>query len=603
MIRYATIAVIILTCSGLSFFAGYFLNRDTDQIYETHSKETKAPTRSSLRSIIETEDQSLSPNLKYEDIDLQNTIFDKLMYAHALADTSSVEELEDYLNRAASSRDPLYNYNMVSVFLEKFTALDPTAAIRFVESSSLSNQRFISHVVTSWVRSDPEAAMDYYSSLTDLQLKSNLASRLLSDPTLRGSGFEREIIAEIGSNGQNLADFMSISQLPPAMAFEEALNLSNQTRIGVLQHAASRWIKSAPDVAIERILQHDNLEEQTLLFQAILGDYVAIDEDAAFAFAQTHLTSNARIEQHMLSVLAQKNPKRTLPLVEDFIARTGNANPLSGIISTWVQQAPIEALAYVETLADSGLQETMYASAAYSYVNSHPEEGFQWLMAQRDKYPRMVRNTISGSINSLTLPFAERSIRQINDPDLKTQLISGIGNFKATQNPDSALDWLEGYRTDPAYKPAVQNVINAMSYQNPRAAARAIEGRLDDIEATPLVGQIANNWYRASPRDAIQWVNSLRDGEPKSSALSNMAMMIAQTDASEAKRIIRSLPEGQYRNNARRNVAFSLVQQTPGEVDSIIAEYDVPEPDASHLRELANNRNRNRSAAGVYLSP
>ncbi len=595
--RFLIVFLALITASGLSFFAGYFLNQSDAPIIVRADHQTAAtgprttgPTQAGNAEY---------PELSYEGIERQATIFDQLKYAHDLADKASIGELETYINDAARRRDPLYAYNLVSVFLEKYTALDPHGAIAFVDSNpNLADQQFITHVVTSWVRTDPEAAIDYFKSVTDLHLRNALGGRLLSDPTLEASGFNEEILAALGSNAREMAGMISTQQLPPAMAFEQALQLEPRARQSAMHTALIRWLREDPEQVVNRIQQHPNLDERTRMFQGILNEYINIDEDAAYAFAQQHLTGNARTEQHMLMVLGQRNPVRTLPLVEDFIARTGNVNPLNSMVSTWVQQDPQAAISYIDTLGESQ-RANLYQSVAYSYVNSHPEQGFRWLLSQRDEFPQIVRNTIGRGINHGTVAIAERTVSQVADPQLRTQLITGIGNYKATQDPESALTWLEQYRSDAAYPTAVQNVISSMSHQNPRAAAAALEQRLDNQYAAPLAGQIVASWYRANPRDALDWANNIKSVEVRANALSNVVMMIAQQDSDEALRIVRSLPEGQHRDNAKRNVAFSLISTRPDEVEEIISELDLSPNDARHMRDMARQRNQARSAVGT----
>ncbi|MFN3237120.1 MAG: hypothetical protein ACE37D_08675 [Pseudomonadales bacterium] len=591
----------IITVCGLSFFAGYLLTRDTTIKVQPATSTIPGKIQTVPNpAVSQSGDAGSTPQLSFDGIATQVTIFDKLRYAHELANLADSAQLEAMLDQAAASRDPLYNYNMVSIFLEKYTAIDPLGAIAYVERSQLGNQQFITHIVTSWVRVDPEAAIDYFKNIQDPQLRNVLAGRLLSDPTLKGSGFDNEVMAVLGTQGKLLADIMSTQQLPPAMAFEEALQLEPRARQSAIHTALIRWLREDPEQVIDRVLQHPNLDERTRMFQGILNEYINIDEDAAFAFAQQHLTDNVRTEQHMLAMLGQRNPRRTLPLVEDFIARTGNVSPLNSMVSTWVQQEPQAALAYIDSLA-ANQRANLYQSVAYSYVNSHPEEGFRWLLTQRDDFPQIVRNTIAQSINHNTVNIAERTLSQITEAGLRTQLITGIGNYRASQDPGGALAWLEQYRGDAAYPTAVQNVIASMSHQNPRAAAAALEERLDDQYAAPLAGQIVNSWYRASPRDALNWARGLKEGEAKANALSNVVMMVAQQDPDEAMRIVRAIPSGQYQEDARRNVAYSLISENPQDVENIISELRINEADARHMREMARHRNQARGF-GVYAN-
>ena len=538
--------------------------------------------------------------ISFEVMDNAVGIFEKLKLAHMLADQSNIEQLQGYVLRVAGSRDPLYNYNLVSVFIEKYTSLDPLSAIAFIENhSELSNRRFISHIVTSWIREDPEAALDYYNSLTNMMFKNELAGRFMSDPTLAGTGVLAELEQTIGDSASTMRDIMLTNQLPPAQALEEALSMNSPRRMSAVQMALVRWLRDNPDEAIARIQAHPNTEERYQMMQSILHEYVNIDEDAAFAFARDNLTGNVRLEQQMLSMLGQRDPKRTLPMVEDFIARTGNSNPLNGIISTWIQQSPAEALAYIETM-DEQRRATLYQSAAYSYVNSHPSEAFDWLLRQADRYPQMVETTIGSSINHNTIDIAERMIARVSSPAIRARLITGIGNYKASQNSEQALQWLDGFRRDPAYNTAVQNVIAGISHQNPKSAAEAIETRITEDYAEPLVGQIASNWYRANPNEAMSWLDGLPDGSAKLNALSNIVSSIAHQDPDQAMEVLESIPPGPRRTDAKRNIAFARLSRAPDQIDDIIKDLDLSPSEAKQMRDFAARRNEARSAFGGY---
>ena len=601
MSKIFVIGVLIVASLGTGFFAGYFVLRDqgADQSLSAGSvsrSKVTGPNNAnvssnspSLKTRLFGQDTTES-SLSFDEIDNKFSVFEKLKYTHDLADASTIEALETYILKTSVKRDPLFSYNLTSVFLEKYTSLDPLAAIDFVtRHPQLSNEQFITHVVTSWVRTDPEGAIDYFKSVENFRLKNTLAARLLGDPTLEANGFTDEILEAIGSEGTMMAGVLSTNQMPPPMALEEALKLGPRARMSAVQTALIRWLRDDPQATIARIEQHQNLEQRTQMFQAILYEYVNIDEDAAFAYANQYLTGNVQIEQQTLAMLGQQNPQRTLPLVENFIARTGNANPLNGIISTWIQKEPSAALAYIDTL-DVGQRKTMIQSAAYSYVNSHPVEGFEWLLSKQDEYPQIVRGTIGNSINYNTVDMAQRIVGRITDEQTKTSLLVGIGNYKASQDPDSALSWLEDYRSEAGYSAAVQNIIASMAHQNPRAAADALTERLDDKSAAPIAGQIAANWYRADPSDAMRWVDNMDNGDAKSNALSNIAMMAAQQDPDEAIDIIQRLPQGRYREDAKRNVGFGLVGASPENVENIISDLELGERDAAQLRAYAERQ-------------
>ncbi|MFT7246013.1 MAG: thioredoxin-like negative regulator of GroEL [Candidatus Azotimanducaceae bacterium] len=596
--------ILIVVFSAVVFFTGFFtgymvtrteINPPLNPTIKSHSETITSSARSAGTPAAMNLDLRDTRALTYEAIEAESSIFSQLKLAHLLADEADVEGLKALILKAVKSRDPLYNYNLVSIFLEKFTSLDPSAAIKFIEAnSSIANHRFISHVVTSWVREDPEAAIDYFNSLTNMQLKNEIAGRLFSDPTLVDSGLLAELEQSLGQSAAAMRGMMQANQLPPPQALEEALLMNQPNRMSAIQIALIRWLHNDPEAAIARIQSHSNTDERHQMLQSILHEYVNIDEDAAFAFARANLSDNVQLEQQMLSMLGQRDPKRTLPMIEDFISRTGNANPLNSLIATWIQQAPAEALAYIDTM-DEQRRGTLYQSAAFSYVNSHPDEAFDWLLRQSDRYPQMVENTIASSINHNTISIAERMVAQVENPSIRTRLITGIGNYKASQNPEAALRWLEGYQRDPAYPTAVQNVISSMSHQNPKGAARAIEARITEDYAAPIVGQVAANWYRGNPQEALGWLRGLPDGEAKNMAFSSIVSNVAHQDPEAALEILDGIPEGPRKSDAKRNIAYSRLSRSPNDIEDIIKELDLTGQDAAQLRAMAKQRQKVKS--------
>ena len=595
--------ILIVVFSAAGFFTGYLLTRPENNVplnptINAQREKTTIDVRSIGMSAATGVAVTKTKALTYQDVDAEPAIFTKLMLAHLLADQAAVADLKTYILQAGQSRDPLYNDNLVGVFLEKFTALDPRAAINFIEASStLSNHQFIIHVVTSWAREDPEAALEYVNSLTNLQLKNALAGRLFLDPTLAESGLLTELEASLGKSAVAMRGMMQVNQLPPPQALEEALLMNHPSRMSAIQMALIRWLRTDPEATIARIQSHANTDERHQMLQSILHEYVNIDEDAAFAFARANLSDNVQLEQQMLSMLGQRDPQRTLPMIEDFIVRTGNANPLNSLIATWVQQAPAEALAYIDTM-DEQRRGTLFQSAAFSYVNSHPDEGFDWLLGQSDQYPQMVENTIASSINHNTIAVAERMVARLESSAIRTRLITGIGNYKASLNSADALTWLEGFKQDPAYTTAVQNVISSMSHRNPKNAAKAIEARMGEDYVTPLVVQVAANWYRGNPKEAVAWLQRLPDGEARNMGFSSIVSNVAHQDPAAAMALLDAIPDGPRKTEAKRNIAYARLARSPNDIEDIIDSLNMTGQDATQLRAMAEQRQKVQRSIG-----
>ena len=605
-LKYVIIALIF----GLSgFFGGYLLTRNIQGETISSSSDIASPTTSSAGKSVAANRALASPfaptpesqkqsTRGLADIKALNLVFDQLLLAHELADKASIELLKAYMLEAIRSQDALFNYNLVSIFLEKYTSLDPLDAISFIEAHrQFDKQQFIPHIVTSWVRHDPEGAIDYFLTITNPIIKTQLGLRLLKDPIVLAAGFENEIATALGPNSDRMIRQARSEQMAPADAFRLALQETGGMRNSMLQNAIFRWVQRDPLAALAAINSIPNATQREMLLQQALSSYANNDPAAALSYVQQYHPEKTNLEVNMLIQMAYQNPVDAIPVIEAFIARTGNTSPLQPMLSRWVELDPKAALAYLATLPVSQ-QDSLKHTLARAYIRAQPQEGFDWLMEQASTNRQLVLTTLANAVNDKTITSAERQLEQTSDPDFRQQLLSGIARYKSRTDPQAAISWLEGYDSEPGYEVAVQRALMNWSHQDPEGAAAAISDRIEQDYAPAIASQIAANWYSSNPDDSIAWVNSLPAGTAKYVSLSNLTLSVANKDVDKAISMLRSIPEGELLDSARRNIAWGWVNREPENVEQIIRELRLDPQSEKQIREFVTQRQNQTISIG-----
>lgn len=367
------------------------------------------------------------------------------MVAYEVAAIANQETLEAYLNTAIASRDPLFNYNVASILVERYTSINPQAALTFVGNDPRFNRlAFITHILTSWIRQDPEAALDYFAGIIDPQLRNQIGLRLLRDPLVISAGWEAEISAILGASAKNIVEMARLDRLDPEFAFEDALNGYSSTRMFNLRNTIIRWVRHDAFRALERLLLLNNVNEQQQLLNMALAEYANTSASAALAFVRQYQPNNKDLEQQMLLAMATQDFQASLPLLIEYEQRT-ERNIIPLMISQWASQDPESAVAYSDTLQE-GQKREAYHYLLGPYFTSSPDIAAAWVLALGPEYESLKEN----AMDLLALdPQAETYISQLPSPRLQQQLVIKISAAKADQNPQEALQWISQYYDAP----------------------------------------------------------------------------------------------------------------------------------------------------------
>ena len=535
--------------------------------------------------------ESGTPGLSFSDIAKQPTIFRQQFVAHQLAAVSNIPELKTYLDQTLSHQDLFYQMVLGNIFLERFIEVDVMGTISYLNHSGLDPEvvnQLLSNVLTTWIRHDPEAAIDYYRNIGDPQLKASIGMRFMQDSTLASSGLLAEVQEELGPFGEQIMNAARMRQSSPESLFHEALSMTGNDRQQQLTNALSRWMRSDPGAALQSLSQISNPQERRNMLRLLINMQSRLDPLSALQTARDYAPGDHRIEGQILSSLVAQNPELGLPYMEEYIERTGNSNILASAISMWARSDLNGALAYAQNL-DKKYQRTVYMSLVHTYVQTDPDSGMRWAMSMEDMD---IRRSAVGVLAQSNIELAEDWLEKINDSELNNSLIQSIVSAKAQIDPESAYDWLQDYEDSDGYHSALSSIVYQWSSQDPSRVAQLLEEHSDDNQMQHVFNHVASNWSQTDLDASVRWMNSLPDGDNKNAVAQQIVMSTFRHDQEQALELLAEVPNAQH---LRMQLAYQWVAREPDAVEQIIRELDLSETEASQIEEHNAQRSRTRA--------
>jgi hypothetical protein len=559
--------LVLVVVSAFLGFAGGWLLMETNNTPMVSRSIATAPAPEAPAadfSVSAAKNTESEYTLAYADIGSLDVVFDQLYLAHQLADQASIEQLETLTLNAVANDDPLYNLNIATIFLEKYAALSPQRAMGFLaDNRDLDQGYFQAHIMTSWLRNDPPAAIAYLRTASP-QLRKSVGPRMLDDPNLESLGLMSELEQIVGIQSVRIAEQIRMRRQRPEELFEESLDLSGRDRQTRMTSAISRWVQQDPEAALRRISELGNSGERATALQIAISQYARLDADAALAYLRQHTPTNTNLELQVLSAISGSDPKGAVPLYEDFVRRTGNSNAMNSLLSNWVRTAPQEAIDFADTLDDRHRAQA-YQMMAHSYLNTNPEEAMNWLLTLNDEYEQVRRSALR-NINHINVDAAENALAASSDSTARQYLISGIARYRARTQPRTVIDWLATYEKEDVYTDTVRDVISDLTRSEPRLAAELAS----EQDLPGLAPRIAQSWYQIDATEAVNWARSIDDNQTRNQVFANLISTAVQQDTDRAIELLDEIDSPEVRSNAAYSVAQNWASRRPQDVEEII---------------------------------
>ena len=294
--------------------------------------------------------------------------------------------------------------------------------------------------------------------------------------------------------------------------------------------AATRWAQGLPG----------RLENQ--FTRGLVGWWLSIDEAAAIAWAEEHLTPGEFAEARMLSASLQstKESRPSAEVADNFRqmrermqAITGDGIPserargdlmkeLSTTFADWAEQDPRHAIEFWATLDEDAKKQLPGIESVFAgWARVDPDAALE--RAKTLTHPEERADALLGVLPAWQLKHADSSI-------------------------DQAVDLNE--LSDNAYESIVFKVVSNWATANPTGAIDFAMKVEDPATRNKLVGEVVESWVRRDAVAAREWVSSLPAGGTRDTGLNEISERISRTDFAAAAGMIKQIGDQGLRYNA-----------------------------------------------------
>lgn len=521
-----------------------------------------------------------------EAVFVHNSVYKILRHTYQLTDQMNAKELQQFALDAAESQHGSLRNNLIAISLRRLAEIDAQSTIEFVQANpNIEDQQFLNLVMSNWLYLNPEESVTYVSNLEPGSLQTQFAYRLIGEPQFSDPALTLKLEQILGPEAQRMITRKKVSLAVPKDAFQIALNLPDEReQQEQLRNAVSRWARTDPQAAFERIQQLRNQTLKNSLTQSVFYQYAEHDPDAAVNFLERTVFNDENVRTSLLTALASSNPYKALPLVERYTEETGADSPMRNLLTTWAQKSPEEAIAYIDNL-DEEKQFNHYQSVYSIYLRNDPEAALDWVVSRFDDSPQVAGLALQQSVSEKSVRYALNILNTTSNERIRTNLIPGIASFKARQNHNDALDWLQEHQNSSAYEPALLHVIQRMLLTAPEEAATAIMPIISHDLAGNQAGNIASVLYKKDRQTGMDWIERLPNGTAKDNALSRIIHDLHRVEPDLAASYLPMIETPYRRDDASVMVAVGFIQNNQLDAEKIVKDLGLSNNAAEKVRD------------------
>lgn len=392
--------------------------------------------------------------------------------------------------------------------------------------------------------------------------QSEVAARLLAATTETDAHKRRhdvyEIVAMLDSDG--IANALSDSEKFGAYARDLVRAQLLSRWVGLDANAAFEWTDKLP------------LQQRNYLMREFFDSLALKKPGQLVAFLQREKerpTSGEGFAMEAFSTWASRAPSDAVDAALQ-IDKLAGRNALYGAFKRWGQIRPQDAFLRLQTLPEAerasvtGLVFSAWAerdvAAAMEAAQSLTDVGFR-----RDAIGKIIakvgeRDLVEGARMLDGLPVDDRlrilevvaSTGYWDNPRFGAIVLSRLPASKessrvsqlayqlARANPQEAIEWAEGLRSEEARKSARRSVVIQWAEVDPKAA---FEYELQNpIDNNPYSNSSFSRWSGKDPEAAWQWLQKMPDSQGKENAMSSMIASFARKSPERALQEAAKIP-------------------------------------------------------------
>jgi hypothetical protein len=431
-----------------------------------------------------------------------------------LFESLDASEMPAFFEEMSQLRDPLERDDALEQLFHHWGTKDPMAAFEFLKLQG--NQKFVSEtlptIFAAWAETAPADALAAADQLPpgpgrDNVLLSVIEKWVKDDPNAVAA---HALKLPAGSSQTEalicVAEELSSADASTIQSF--IASIPNQAaKSKVMLSFANSLSSSAPDKAMDIVLQMSPGEDQEEALHDVFGDWGGTDPHAAFEYAdsldpvfkskamETILTNWISEDPHASFEYVVKSTglEQRSNMLEMIASQLGSINPqqakeqaqrLSGpekdqflkrVYTVWAQSDPAAAVLAAETQLNGSAQLEVFSQSASQWAQKDPVASTRWADSLPDEKKRRVVPYMLFSWGKSDPTAAANYIKSIKPGELRDSGVAAYAAGLFQSNPDSALDW-------------------SVSIADQKTREGSIQ-------------QLFPHWYRSSPQVAQSWLN------------------------------------------------------------------------------------------------
>ncbi len=447
--------------------------------------------------------------------------------------------------------EQLFTHPDQTIFLGPLLALwaksDPQAALAYMDKypSGSYHDMEVEAVLEGWADKDPEAAAAWWQQLPAGQLRSDSAKTVIDalaekDPK---RAYEITLAANHQLQSSLIQDvFMSWAGTDPAAAVAQASQMSpGQLRDLAFRDLAMGWSQSDPEAAqawAESLPEGpDKVIALTMTVQGLATknpqeatDYVLNlpqgqerddsigyltmvlaenDPNAAWTLAQQLPNGNAKqkAEVSIVNRWAESDPAGAITFLESLSSPLANSQRLlSGIASSWSQNAPQDAIAGAANLPE-GPDRNSYLSGVFNgLLSSSPPDAANFVSSLPPDKQAAAEDRVTFSLAESNPAAAAAWMSSLPEGVTSAKAFDYVVSQWANYDPTAAGQWIETLPSETSQDAALQTYVGVLTKSYPAAAAAWAGAINDPMARNAAVEKVAQTWLGSDPKAAGAWL-------------------------------------------------------------------------------------------------
>jgi len=474
--------------------------------------------------------------------------FSQTYAAYALA-AAAVDEsaIEDLIAEAQTVTRGGDRVALTSIFLSRYSEIDPEAAIAFLAEADLeSKPDLLYRIFEGWSKQDLDAAIAAAGDLETAAEQRSAVAAILRAHADAGAGavatiMSRLVAAGVSGNPQLNSAIRSVSGEPEA-ALAAALALPRDQALMLVSTIGQGWGTQDPETAFahSRTMTDDALRLR--MVAGVFYSWIDRDPEQVMSLLDGALTSDERnaLINTGLARLAQREPTRALELSQRVENLSYRQSALQRTFRTWAESDPAAAASAMAALED----------------------------IDRDNLAALVRE-VGPAYARLAPAAALEWARRVNDGRQYPEVIAAV----ARKNQSLALNAAMSLPTDYERNSTIGQIAASIAIEDVSAATdfwRQLPAANRELATTTIVV----TWAQSDPDAAVNWVRNLPPGPDQQQALGSLLGMLNRSENSTDYVQLHSLLDASMRDSYAYMRIASLVrdghrEQAESELDRL----------------------------------